>query len=168
LDGLGALYVCGNGVLEPGEACDDNNTYSSDGCNAVCWTEAGFACSTPPSASASSFAAGHGFAAFGGGPTACVVDSVNATGTRWSVHIAVVPTMRRVTKHRAAPSSQGSRVAFFNSAHMLANRTGTGGADVNVAAVPSSIVGDDSEERLHGKSERSTSMLTRERKPNTT
>ena len=28
--------ACGNGVVEPGEACDDGNTVSGDGCNATC------------------------------------------------------------------------------------------------------------------------------------
>jgi cysteine-rich repeat protein len=28
--------TCGNGTVEPGEACDDGNTLSGDGCNAVC------------------------------------------------------------------------------------------------------------------------------------
>lgn len=27
---------CGNGVVEPGEACDDGNTVSGDGCNSTC------------------------------------------------------------------------------------------------------------------------------------
>jgi cysteine-rich repeat protein len=31
---LGA--TCGNGVIEPGEACDDGNTVSGDGCSALC------------------------------------------------------------------------------------------------------------------------------------
>lgn len=28
--------ICGDGVLEPGEACDDGNTQSGDGCSAGC------------------------------------------------------------------------------------------------------------------------------------
>jgi MYXO-CTERM domain-containing protein len=31
--------VCGNGTVEAGEECDDNNTTSGDGCSAVCQTE---------------------------------------------------------------------------------------------------------------------------------
>ncbi len=32
--------VCGNGVVEAGEVCDDSNTVSGDGCDATCtWTE---------------------------------------------------------------------------------------------------------------------------------
>ena len=31
--------MCGNGTLEPGEQCDDNNNVSGDGCSATCTTE---------------------------------------------------------------------------------------------------------------------------------
>ncbi|MCX6738192.1 MAG: myxococcus cysteine-rich repeat containing protein [Candidatus Parcubacteria bacterium] len=33
------LERCGNGRLEPGEACDDNNNNSGDGCNSNCQIE---------------------------------------------------------------------------------------------------------------------------------
>lgn len=39
--------VCGNGVVEPGEGCDDGNTISGDGCSATCVNEnipAGWTC----------------------------------------------------------------------------------------------------------------------------
>jgi cysteine-rich repeat protein len=35
---------CGDGVLDVGEACDDGNGYSGDGCNAVCTEEPDFNC----------------------------------------------------------------------------------------------------------------------------
>lgn len=31
--------VCGNGMIEPGEQCDDGNTLSGDGCNPMCKSE---------------------------------------------------------------------------------------------------------------------------------
>ena len=31
--------VCGNGVIETGETCDDGNTVSGDGCSSTCTTE---------------------------------------------------------------------------------------------------------------------------------
>ena len=31
--------VCGNGILEPGEECDDGNTVSGDGCSSTCQIE---------------------------------------------------------------------------------------------------------------------------------
>src|SRR5690242_4407953 len=34
--GVCALVICGNGLVDPGEACDDGNTQSGDGCNATC------------------------------------------------------------------------------------------------------------------------------------
>jgi cysteine-rich repeat protein len=33
------LAVCGNGIKEPGEQCDDSNTASGDGCSATCTIE---------------------------------------------------------------------------------------------------------------------------------
>lgn len=46
----GPPAVCGNGVTETGEGCDDNNTTAGDGCSAACAVETGFACSGAPSA----------------------------------------------------------------------------------------------------------------------
>jgi cysteine-rich repeat protein len=40
--------VCGNGVLDAAEVCDDGNTFSDDGCSGDCLSiEAGFNCITP-------------------------------------------------------------------------------------------------------------------------
>jgi sulfatase modifying factor 1 len=36
--------VCGNGVVEAGEGCDDYNQLSGDGCSASCQPEPGFTC----------------------------------------------------------------------------------------------------------------------------
>lgn len=35
----GGTAVCGNGVVETGEACDDGNTAAGDGCSATCQSE---------------------------------------------------------------------------------------------------------------------------------
>ena len=35
----GCQLACGNGVLDPGEQCDDGNTASGDGCSATCQSE---------------------------------------------------------------------------------------------------------------------------------
>lgn len=43
-----ALDTCGDGILTMGEACDDGNTQTGDGCQADCLaTEPGYACSPP-------------------------------------------------------------------------------------------------------------------------
>jgi fibro-slime domain-containing protein len=39
--------ACGDGKLDPGEACDDGNTASNDGCSSDCQIESGFACGDP-------------------------------------------------------------------------------------------------------------------------
>ena len=41
--------TCGNGQLEPGEACDDGNTVGGDGCSFSCQTEPGWVCAGEPS-----------------------------------------------------------------------------------------------------------------------
>jgi len=45
--GISFMYPggpCGNGALDPNEACDDGNRESCDGCSLFCQTEPGFAC----------------------------------------------------------------------------------------------------------------------------
>lgn len=41
---------CGNGAIDPGEACDDADTSSGDGCSDQCQLEGGFNCAGAPSA----------------------------------------------------------------------------------------------------------------------
>ncbi|MBK9267008.1 MAG: proprotein convertase P-domain-containing protein [Polyangiaceae bacterium] len=40
---------CSNGVVEPGEACDDGDLMGGDGCSATCTVEPGYTCSGSPS-----------------------------------------------------------------------------------------------------------------------
>jgi len=40
---------CGNGILEPGEACDDGALDAGDGCSRACRVESGWSCSGEPS-----------------------------------------------------------------------------------------------------------------------
>jgi YVTN family beta-propeller protein/cysteine-rich repeat protein len=35
---IGPDFVCGNGVLEPGEGCDDGNVLDGDGCSSTCYS----------------------------------------------------------------------------------------------------------------------------------
>ena len=46
--------VCGNGVIETGEACDDGDTSSGDGCSIGCTIESGYTCIGEPSVCTSS------------------------------------------------------------------------------------------------------------------
>ena len=41
--------LCGNGIIQTGETCDDNNTINNDGCSNVCQIESGWSCSSQPS-----------------------------------------------------------------------------------------------------------------------
>ena len=58
--GGGGPSVCGNGVLETGEACDDFNTTTGDGCNGMCRIEPNFLCPTPGQACVSTVHCGDG------------------------------------------------------------------------------------------------------------
>ena len=42
-------YVCGNGVKEGAEQCDDKNTAGGDGCSLSCQVESGYKCTGEPS-----------------------------------------------------------------------------------------------------------------------
>jgi cysteine-rich repeat protein len=42
--------ICGNGIIETGESCDDLNANSGDGCSPSCGVESGYTCSGEPSA----------------------------------------------------------------------------------------------------------------------
>jgi cysteine-rich repeat protein len=41
--------LCGNGVIDPGEGCDDDATISGDGCGATCQVEECWSCAGAPS-----------------------------------------------------------------------------------------------------------------------
>ena len=41
--------VCGDGLIQAGEVCDDSNTTSGDGCTATCAVEPGYQCAGAPS-----------------------------------------------------------------------------------------------------------------------
>jgi len=45
----GFATKCGDGVLDPGEACDDHNKTPGDGCSAICQIVAGWVCVGVPS-----------------------------------------------------------------------------------------------------------------------
>jgi len=44
---VGDTKNCGNGVLDPGEGCDDGNRTAGDGCSYICQLEADYLCPTP-------------------------------------------------------------------------------------------------------------------------
>lgn len=58
----GAMPVayCGDGKIDPGEACDDGNSASADGCAASCVVEKDFACPTPGAPCVSTVVCGDG------------------------------------------------------------------------------------------------------------
>ncbi len=44
-----AFGVCGNGIVEAGENCDDGNLTNGDGCSSTCTVQVGFSCTGNPS-----------------------------------------------------------------------------------------------------------------------
>ena len=50
--------VCGNGMMDAGEECDDKNVTSGDGCSATCKIETGYACKNAPNINTGSDGAG--------------------------------------------------------------------------------------------------------------
>ncbi len=49
IGGGGTVPVCGNGVIETGETCDDGDYIGGDGCSATCQVETGWTCTGTPS-----------------------------------------------------------------------------------------------------------------------
>src|SRR3569832_1172825 len=47
--GANAQSVCGNGVFDAGEQCDDGDAISGDGCLSGCTIQSGWKCSGQPS-----------------------------------------------------------------------------------------------------------------------
>jgi cysteine-rich repeat protein len=44
-----SFYVCGDGVVDQWEACDDGNNSGGDGCSPACNVEPGWTCTGTPS-----------------------------------------------------------------------------------------------------------------------
>jgi len=67
--------VCGNGVIETGETCDDGNVIAGDGCSAICQTE---------------IAAGDDDGAGGGGGGGSVTPALNIAVTPLAINLNMV------------------------------------------------------------------------------
>jgi fibro-slime domain-containing protein len=46
-DDTTTTVICGDGIIEPGELCDDGNASAGDGCSDTCQLEPGYTCVTP-------------------------------------------------------------------------------------------------------------------------
>ena len=47
VEALAGQGLCGDGILQPGELCDDGNNVDGDGCTRLCDIEAGYQCTNP-------------------------------------------------------------------------------------------------------------------------
>jgi len=52
--------VCGNGIIDPGETCDDGNSIPGDGCSGVCQIEPNYVCPSPGQPCTSTIICGNG------------------------------------------------------------------------------------------------------------
>ena len=74
---IGPAFTCGNGIVEPGEQCDDGNLAGGDGCSAACAIETCYHCSGGGAGSCSQSSAGTACADDG---NACTDDLCDAAG----------------------------------------------------------------------------------------
>ena len=49
ITGATSQTICGNGLIENSESCDDGNTLYNDGCSSTCEIESDYSCSGEPS-----------------------------------------------------------------------------------------------------------------------
>lgn len=72
--------ICGNGILEMGEQCDDGSTLGGDGCSADCTVESGYSCIGSPSICALNT------------PTPTPTDAPTGTPTQTPTDTSIPPT----------------------------------------------------------------------------
>jgi cysteine-rich repeat protein len=114
--------VCGNGIVETGEQCDDGNTVSGDGCSATCQTEA----VTPP-----------GGGGGGGEPSL----NIAVSPTEFNINLAVDTTTPRTIQVTNLGTSQVVATVSHNlGSHAIIENTsltipGGGSVELNVVFV---------------------------------
>jgi len=74
-----SIPVCGNGIIESGETCDDGNIASGDGCSATCQTE------TPTTTTTTTTGGGGG----GGGTSVTATPGLQITPTSINLNMVV-------------------------------------------------------------------------------
>jgi fibro-slime domain-containing protein len=79
------VILCGNGILDPGETCDDGNAKSGDGCDGTCTVETGYTCPNVGKACVSNLTCGDGLP----GPDESCDDGNTVGGDGCSVKCAV-------------------------------------------------------------------------------
>ncbi len=74
----GNASVCGNGMIESGEACDDGNTTNGNGCSSTCTVETGYTCTGSPSQCSANSTGGSGGIKSNGDGTVTVSKTCNS------------------------------------------------------------------------------------------
>jgi cysteine-rich repeat protein len=118
-------FLCGNGILEGTEACDDGATVAGDGCSATCTIEAGFTCVGTPSVCSAAAAnatcatatvvtsttASTGENNAGGGPRPASTTCGYGTGVRALWYAVTIPAGQQVVVQTAP--AVGSNIVLF-------------------------------------------------------
>jgi cysteine-rich repeat protein len=134
---------CGNGIVDPGEACDDGNAVEDDGCNSSCMPQGGFPPGTCPGMSVhvwskavtwngttTGFAISYrANAACGGSTGSTGADRVYAITTHSAGTLqidATSPTFDVMLYARTDCTTQSSEVACANA------QTGTGNETMSI------------------------------------
>ncbi|MBL9023727.1 MAG: proprotein convertase P-domain-containing protein [Myxococcales bacterium] len=111
-------FVCGNGVLEGAEICDDGDTTGGDGCSATCTIETGFACDNFPAAPSNCFSvAGCSTATCFLGPCSGTVVTANPTNTLPAAIPDGASPALDLTFAVGATGTVQKATVFFNATH---------------------------------------------------
>jgi fibro-slime domain-containing protein len=123
-----AISVCGNGLLDDGEDCDDGNARSGDGCDGTCKVETGYVCLTPGQPCKSILFCGDGLP----GPDESCDDGNTISGDGCSSTCAVengyvCPTFGLPCKTTTIPPACGNKIVEFGESCDDGNTVGGDG-----------------------------------------
>ena len=107
----GQCSLCGNGIVEAGESCDDGNPYSGDGCY-LCTVESGYQCNF---VGCSRIVNNHGFEHRNGLPVGAII-GIAAAGVFIVLFLSCVIT-RTIRRSQRALAQQRMATQQFKTSH---------------------------------------------------
>ncbi len=139
--GLDIPDLCGDGMPEEWEQCDDGNTDSGDGCSTECSVEPSYSCIKSPTMcvellTSSSFVGGGGLATTNNEPYAVEIEDLDANGTL-DVVVAnnisgTVSVFLKNGNGTYAPKAEYTTDNFFSRSVAIGDMTGDGKPDLAV------------------------------------
>jgi cysteine-rich repeat protein len=106
--GVSISALCGNGVLESGEECDDGNTNSGDGCSSICQTEE----------------SGGSTETGGGGGGGVVAANIKLSPSEFNIDMAINTNVRKTVSVRnldSSPVTVGVSQSGLNNLILISN-----------------------------------------------